>query len=184
MSKEELEREAGGKIFTSENEETRNQVENTRYQGGSSSYDQSSGATETRLTENKQYESSSASGSESGGSSMGGGAQVYQGGNSGYRSSYEYENSISSGSNFGNSDIGRHLKRHRECYSIVLFIVRTVFRIRTVCTHCELESISENVLIFLVRLKIYHDHNFAVCCKWISNFTSEREVIHGCWLVT
>ena len=103
MSKDELEREAGGKIFTSENEETRNQVENTRYQGGSSSYDQSSGATETRLTENKQYESSSASGSESGGSSMGGGAQIYQGGNSGYRSSYEYENSISSGSNSGGS---------------------------------------------------------------------------------
>ena len=54
MSKEELEREAGGKIFSSDNEETRNQVENTRYQGQSSS----GSATETRLTENTEYESS------------------------------------------------------------------------------------------------------------------------------
>ena len=98
MSKEELEREAGGKIFSSDNEETRNQVENTRYQGQSSS----GSATETRLTENTQYESSN-SGRGSSGSDMGGGAQVYQGGNSGYRSSYEYENSMSSGSNYGGS---------------------------------------------------------------------------------
>ena len=37
MSKAELEREAGGRIFTSENSETRNQVETTRYQGSISS---------------------------------------------------------------------------------------------------------------------------------------------------
>ena len=37
MSKAELEREAGGRIFTSENSETRNQVETTRYQGSRSS---------------------------------------------------------------------------------------------------------------------------------------------------
>ena len=34
ISKSELEREAGGKIFSSTSTETRNQVTNTRYQGG------------------------------------------------------------------------------------------------------------------------------------------------------
>ena len=66
-------------------------VENTRYQGQSSSYGQTSGATETRLTENKQYENNNVGGGSLSGNT-GGCAQVYQGGNSGYRSSYEYEN--------------------------------------------------------------------------------------------
>ena len=33
MKKSELEKEAGGTVFSSTNQETRNQVENTRYQG-------------------------------------------------------------------------------------------------------------------------------------------------------
>ena len=49
-----------------------------------------------------QYENNNVGGGSQSGN-FGGGAQVYQGGNSGYRSSYEYENSMSSGSNYGGS---------------------------------------------------------------------------------
>ena len=83
ISKDELEREAGGTIFTSDNEETRGQVEKTGYQG----------ATETRLTEDDRLQSGSSAG-EGGGSN----SDNLAGGSSGYQSSYEYEKSMSSGS--------------------------------------------------------------------------------------
>ena len=93
MSKEELEHEAGGNIFTSNNEETRNQVEKTRYHGQkhTSSGGMASGATETRLTDDDRYQSGSISGGDGGSSSQ------VSGGGSGYRSSYDYEKSFSSG---------------------------------------------------------------------------------------
>ena len=89
MSKEELEREAGGNIFTSTNEETRNQVENTRYHGHSTSSSRvADGATETRLTDEDRHQ-----GGNSGGSGGSSGSNQMSGGGSGYRSSYDYEKS-------------------------------------------------------------------------------------------
>ena len=93
MSKEELEREAGGNIFTSTNEETRNQVENTRYHGHSTSSSRvADGATETRLTDEDRHQ-----GGNSGGSGGSSGSNQMSAGGSGYRSSYDYEKSFSSG---------------------------------------------------------------------------------------
>ena len=93
MSKEELEREAGGAIFTSNNEETRNQVENTRYRGSgqTTSSRVASGATETRLTDGDRQQGGIGPGMESSND------QLY-GANSGYRSSYDYEKTFQSGS--------------------------------------------------------------------------------------
>ena len=93
MSKDEIEREAGGAIFTSNNEETRNQVENTRYRGSgqTTSSRVASGATETRLTDGDRQQGGIGPGMESSND------QLY-GANSGYRSSYDYEKTFQSGS--------------------------------------------------------------------------------------
>ena len=88
MRKDELEREAGGKIFASENEETRQQVENTRYRGKTTSTRVASGATETKLTDDEKYHNENFG--------VGANSEGFSGGN-GYRSSYDYEKSFSSG---------------------------------------------------------------------------------------
>ena len=89
MRKDELEQDAGGKIFTSDNEETRHQVENTRYHDQTTSTRVASGATETRLTDADRYRDGNSAGAGTGNDRLSGG--------SGYHSSYDYEKSISSG---------------------------------------------------------------------------------------
>ena len=99
ISREELEREAGGKVFSSTDEETRRQIENTRYQGTFRGQGNrvASGATETRLTDEETYYANSGAG-VGGDSSLTGG--------SGFQSSYDYEKSVSQtqgGSSSGSS---------------------------------------------------------------------------------
>jgi len=97
MSKAELEREAGGRIFTSGDSETRSQVETTRYQGsGGAGYQGSrtSGGSES-------YQGSRTAST--------GGSETYRGsGYSGGRSSSSQEYGSSSGGGYrGGSSSGR-----------------------------------------------------------------------------
>ncbi len=99
MSKAELEREAGGRIFTSEDSETRSQVESTRYQGaggagyqgsrtsgGSESY-QGSRTASTGGSESYQGSRTAATGSGYGGGRSSS-SQEYGSSSGGYRGGY------------------------------------------------------------------------------------------------
>lgn len=110
MSKNELENNAGGQIFGSTNTETRNQVENTRYQGGSFSNnnaEQGGGAT---YQEGSYYDQENRARYNSGGRSRTGqstasssGEGVSSGGQSLFGSGYSKSSSSSSSSGSGSS---------------------------------------------------------------------------------